>query len=71
MGLEIAPIIAVLVVCVNLALATPAASPVVAMCFANKTWCKASDLYKYGIVTVLFGFVFAVAIGLLWAGIVY
>lgn len=71
MGLDIAPIIAVLVVCVNLALATPAASPVAAMCFANKKWCRASDLYKYGIVIVLMGFVFIAAVGLLWAGIVY
>lgn len=71
MGMDVAPMIAVLIVCCNLALATPAASPVAAMCFANSKWCKASDLYKYGTLTVLLGFVFAAIVGLAWASIIY
>ncbi len=71
MGMNVTPIIAVLIVCCNLALATPAASPVAAMCFANTDWCKASDIYKYGTLTVVFSFIFAVSIGLAWATIVY
>lgn len=71
MGMDVAPMIAVLVVCCNLALATPAASPVAAMGFANTRWCKASDLYKYGTLTVVLGFLFAVVVGLAWATVVY
>lgn len=71
MGMNVTPIIAVLIVCCNLALATPAASPVAAMCFANTDWCKASDIYKYGTLTVVFSFIFAVSIGLAWASIIY
>lgn len=71
MGMEVTPMIAVLIVCCNLALATPAASPTAAMCFSNSKWCKAGDLYKYGWLTVLLGFVFTAVVGLAWAFIVY
>ncbi len=71
MGMDVTPMVAVLIVCCNLALATPAASPTAAMCFANSKWCKASDLYKYGWLTVLLGFVFTAVVGLAWAFIVY
>lgn len=71
MGIDVAPAIAVLVVCCNLALATPAASPMAAMCFANKEWCKAKDIYKYSILTVLFCFIFVAVVGLAWAYIIY
>ena len=70
-GLDVAPIIAVLVVCVNLALATPAASPLAAMMFANTNWCKANELYKYGILIVALGFIFTICVGLLWAQVIY
>ncbi len=71
MGMDVTPMIAVLIVCCNLALATPAASPTAAMCFANSKWCKTSDLYKYGWLTVLLGFVFTAIVGLAWASIIY
>lgn len=71
MNINIEPIIAVLIVCCNLALATPAAAPTTAMAFANTKWCRPTDLYKYGIFTVLLGFMFASCLGLLWATIIY
>ena len=71
MGLEIAPIVAVLAMCCNLALATPAAAPTTALTFANDKWCKSSDIYKYGTATVLLSFVFTMVAGLLWASIIY
>lgn len=71
MGIDIIPIIAVLIVCCNLALATPAAAPTTAMVFANTKWCKAVDIYKYGAITVLIGFIFAACIGLVWAFVIY
>lgn len=71
MGLDVMPVIAVLVVCANLALVTPAASPLAAMMFANTQWCKTSDLYKYCGLTVIIAFVLTVAAGLVWANVIY
>lgn len=71
MGMAIAPVIAVLIVCANLALATPAASPIAAMMFANTSWCQSKDLYKYSALTVLISMFAAMALGLFWAGIIY
>ena len=71
MGIEVMPVIAVLVVCSNLALVTPAASPLAAMMFANSKWCKTSDLYKYCGITVVIALVLTIAVGLIWANVVY
>ena len=71
MNLDVAPMVAVLSVCVNLALATPAASPMAAMMFGNKAWMKMTDIYKYGIITLVLGFIFAMCIGLVWATAIY
>ena len=71
LNLDTAPMIAVLAICVNLAMATPAASPMAAVTFANTEWCKAKDIYKYALLTVLFGFIFLTIVGLAWATIVY
>lgn len=70
-GLETMPLVAVLILCVNLSFVTPAACPNTAMLFANRHWCKAGMLYKYGLLSVLLLFIFAVLIGLFWANIVY
>lgn len=70
-GTDVAPMIAVLIVSVNFAIVTPAASPLSAMTFANTTWCKPKDLFKYGIITVLLSFIFTIAVGLPWASIIY
>lgn len=71
MGLDVMPIIAVLVVCANLAVVTPAASPLAAMMFANSQWCKTSDLYRYCGITVAIALVLTVAVGLAWANVIY
>ena len=39
--------------------------------FANKKWCKTSDLYKYCSITVILLFLFTMTVGLLWANIIY
>ena len=71
MGMEVAPIIAILVVAVNLSLATPAACPSMAMTFAMKDWIRPVDLYKYGTLTVLFCLLFTFIVALPWANVVY
>lgn len=71
MGMDVAPVIAVLCVAVNLALATPAACPNMAMTFAMKDWVRATDIYKYASITVILCLIFLFIIGLPWANIIY
>lgn len=71
MGIEVAPIIAILAVSVNLSLATPAACPNIAMTFALKDWIRPSDLYKYAVITVFLCLVFTLFIALPWANVIY
>lgn len=71
MGMEVAPVVAILSLAVNLAFATPAACPNMAMTFALKDWVRAVDLYKYATLTVFFCLVFLLVVALPWANIVY
>lgn len=71
LGLEIMPLIAVLILCSSLSMVTPAACPNSAIMFANSQWCKTSDLYKYCLITVSIAFVLTVSVGMLWANIIY
>ena len=71
LGLDVLPLIAVLIVCANLSIATPAACPQAAMMFGNKAWCRTSDLYKYTLIIVSIGFVFTLSAGMLWAKFIF
>lgn len=71
LGLAVMPLIAVLILCANLALVTPAACPNAAIMFANNQWCRTKDLYKYCLVTVVIAFVLTVSVGMVWANIIY
>lgn len=71
MDMDIAPILGILIICASLAIVTPAACPNAAVMFANKKWCRTSDLYKYCSITVILLFLFTMTVGLLWANIVY
>lgn len=71
LDMDIAPILALLIICASLAIATPAACPNAAIMFANKEWVRTKDLYKYCIITVILLFIFTMTVGLLWANIVY
>lgn len=71
MGMDVAPVIAVLCVAANLALVTPAACPNMAMTFAMKDWVRATDIYKYASITVILCLIFLLAIGLPWANLIY
>lgn len=71
LGLEVMPLIAVLIICSSLALATPAACPNAAMMFANSKWCRRKDLYKYGAITVLIMFVLVLSAGYFWANSIF
>ena len=71
MAMDAAPILGILIICASLAIVTPAACPNAAIMFANKKWCKTSDLYKYCSITVILLFLFTMTVGLLWANIIY
>ncbi len=71
MGMEVAPVIAVLSMGVNLAYATPAACPNMAMTFAMKDWVRPTDIYKYGSLTVVFSLICLFIIALPWANLIY
>ena len=65
------PILAVLIICASLAMATPAACPNAAVMFANKEWCRSKDLYVYGIISVLILLIFTLIVGYAFAVIIY
>lgn len=71
MGIAALPIIATLVICVNLAFVTPAASPIAAFVFANTQWVKASDIYKYAGIFICIAFFVTAVCGLLWASLIF
>ncbi|MEE0435876.1 MAG: SLC13 family permease [Peptococcaceae bacterium] len=71
MGMDVAPIVAILIMCVNLSFITPAASANMAMTFAMKDWVRATDIYKYGTITVVLCLIFTLVIALPWANVIY
>lgn len=71
MGMNVAPVIAILIIGVNLSFATPAACPNMAMTFAMKDWVRPADLYKYATITVLLCLIFTLVIALPWANLIY
>ena len=70
MGVNIMAAVAVLIIVINLAFVTPAASPGAAMVFANE-WVRAKDIYKMAVAFVVVAFIVVSAVGILWANIVY
>ena len=70
MGINIMAAVAVLIIIINLAFVTPAASPGAAMIFANE-WVRAKDIYKMALVFVAVAFIITVFAGIFWANIIY
>lgn len=71
LGLEIMPLIAILIICANLSIATPAACPQAAMMFGNKEWCRTKDLYTYSLIFIVIAFVLTLSMGIIWANIIF
>lgn len=71
LGLPLLPIIMTSLVAANLSIATPVASPLSAIMFSNKSWCKTKDLYKYCSITFLFLLFVSLIASWLWANIVF
>lgn len=70
-GMNIVPVVSMLMLASCLSFATPAACPNMAMTFALKDWVRPSQIYKYGTVMVLLGLLFTLTIAQAWANIVY
>ena len=71
LGISSAPIAVMLMLYVQVAVATPIASPFAAILFSNKGWVKAGDLYKYGAVSSLIIAFAAIIFGICWSNIVF
>lgn len=69
-GVNIMAAVAVLIIVINLAFITPAASPGAAMIFANE-WVRAKDIYKIAFVFVAVAFLVTAIFGIIWANLVY
>lgn len=71
MGIDVFPIIAVMVFTIQLAYMTPAASAPSAMVFGNTQWVRAKDLYRYAAVILVIMFVVLFAIGMPFASLIF
>ncbi len=64
LGVNPIPAIALLTVSIHIAYLTPAASPFAALLFGYSTWVKKTDLYKYGLMTIILLAVITLGVGL-------
>ena len=71
LGISPAPMIMVLMWTNQFAYMTPAASAPAAFVFGNSEWIKASGMYKYIAITLLLLFIFALAIGIPYANLIF
>lgn len=71
LGIPVLPMVLTILVAANLSIATPVASPLSAIMFSNKTWCKTSDLYKYCSISFVFLMIVALIISWLWANVIF
>lgn len=68
------PVPVVVVMCMNvffLAFLTPAASPYAALMHANTEWITSKDIYFYGSVTIVFGLLVCIVLGLPLANLLF
>ena len=70
MGVNVMAAVAVLIIVINLAFVTPAASPGAAMVFANEC-VRAKDIYKMALPFVIVAFLVVSVVGIFWANIIY
>lgn len=71
LGLDPTPICVMIMLTVQIALLTPAASPFAAILFGNTAWLKPSDIRKYGVVSITILLLVMVTIGYGWMQLIY
>lgn len=60
-----------LIIVLNLAILTPAASPMAAVCFSNSAWVKMKDIYRFCIPSCIVAFLICVVLGIPLANIIF
>lgn len=66
LGISASVIAIPMIMCLHLAIMTPAACPISAMLHSNREWVKTLDIYKYGGAGVLVSMVIVMTIGFAW-----
>ncbi len=63
MGIDPTGVCILLMLCVQMALVTPAASPFAAILFGNKDWIKPKDIYFYGTISIFICTIVMIIVG--------
>ena len=71
MSIDPTGICVLLMLTVQIALVTPAASPFAAILFGNKAWIRAKDVYLYGTISILICTGVMILVGYFWMNIVF
>lgn len=70
-GMNPVPLCVMIMLTVQIALVTPAASPFAAILFGNTAWLRPQDIRKYGTISVAILVIFMATFGYLWSLVVY
>lgn len=71
MGIDPVIMCMLLIIVLNLAILTPAASPMAAVCFSNSAWVKMKDIYKFCIPSCIVAFLICVVLGIPLSNIIF
>lgn len=71
LGLAPTPIAITIMLTVQMAMFTPAASPFAAILFGNTEWIKPKAVYKYGSILLVFLIIGMIFCGIVWSNIIY
>ena len=71
MSIDPTGICVLLMLTVQIALVTPAASPFAAILFGNKAWIRAKDVYLYGTISILICTGVMILVGYFWMNIIF
>ena len=71
LGINEVPLVMTLLICVNLAFYTPAASAPAAVVFGNTAWIRPKDIYTTGGLMIILLAVVVISFGIIWGNIIF
>ncbi len=71
LGINPTALCVLLMLTVQMALVTPAASPFAAILFGNTSWVKAKDIYRYGTIMILLCTLIVIILGYFWSFVIF
>ena len=71
MGIDPVMMVMLVIIVLNLAMLTPAASPMAAVCFSNSDWVRIKDIYRICIPNCIITFILFVILGIPLANIIF